>query len=119
MIERYSTKTANYYCVSQQDNELTLLNTFFSTPKRGVSFTFQSANRGKGHARLDYILTKQADRRLVRCVNMRPPQFGVTGIGPQSRIRNSPRPRQVRTKHEEEGEHHGNSEDGRSTAAVG
>ena len=44
-----------------------------STPKRGVSYTFQSANRGKGQARLDYILTKQADRRLVRCVNVRPP----------------------------------------------
>ena len=36
--------------------------------------------------------------------------FGVTRIGPQSRISNSPHPRQVRTKQEEEGEHHGNSE---------
>ena len=64
-----------------EDNKLALLNTFFSTPKRGVSYTFQSVNRGKGQARLDYILTKQADRRLVRCVNVRPPPFGVTGIG--------------------------------------
>ena len=28
-----------------EDNKLALLNTFFSTPKRGVSYTFQSANR--------------------------------------------------------------------------
>ena len=39
-----------------------------------MSYTFQSANRSKGQARLDYILTKQADRRLIRCVNVcRPP----------------------------------------------
>ena len=56
-----------------EDNKLALLNTFFSTPKRGVSYTFQSANHGKGQARLDYILTKQADRRLFRCVNVQPP----------------------------------------------
>ena len=56
-----------------EDNKLALLNTFFSTPKRGVSYTFQSANRGKGQARLDYILTKKGDRRLVRCVNVRSP----------------------------------------------
>ena len=53
-----------------EDNRLTLLNTFFCNPKRGVSYTFQSANRGKGQARLGYILTKQADRRQVRCVNV-------------------------------------------------
>ena len=55
-----------------EDNKLALLNTFFCTPKSGVSYTFQSANRSKGQARLDYILTKkQADRRLIRCVNVR------------------------------------------------
>ena len=54
-------------------NKLTLLNTFVSTPKRGVLVTCQSANRGKGQARLNYILTKQADHRLVRSVNVRPP----------------------------------------------
>ena len=32
--------------------------------------TFQSAILGKGQARLDYILTKQVDRRLVRSVNV-------------------------------------------------
>ena len=38
-----------------------------------MSYTFQSTNRSKGQARLDYILTKQADRRLIRCVNVRRP----------------------------------------------
>ena len=56
-----------------EDNKLALLSTLFSTPKSGVSYTFQSANRSKGQARLDYILTKQADRRLIRCVNVRGP----------------------------------------------
>ena len=28
-------------------------------------------NRSKGQARLDYILTKKADRRLICCVNVR------------------------------------------------
>ena len=41
-----------------EDNKLALLNTFLSTPKRGVFITFQSANCGKGQERLDYILTK-------------------------------------------------------------
>ena len=57
-----------------EDNKLALLNTFVCTPKSGVSYTFQSTNRSKGPARLDKILTKQADRRLIRCVNIhRPP----------------------------------------------
>ena len=56
-----------------EDNKLAILNTFFCTPKRGVSYAFQSANRSKGQARLDYILTKQTDRRLIRCVNVRRP----------------------------------------------
>ena len=53
-----------------EDNKLALLNTFFCTPKCGVSYTFQSANRSKGQARLDYILIKQADHRLIGCVNV-------------------------------------------------
>ena len=57
-----------------EDNKLALLNTLFCTPKSGVSYTFQSANRSKGQARLDYTLTKQAGRRLIRSVNIpRPP----------------------------------------------
>ena len=31
-----------------EDNKLALLNTFFCTPKSGVFYTFQSANRSKG-----------------------------------------------------------------------
>ena len=62
-----------------EDNKLALLNTFFCTPKNGVSYTFQSVNRGKGQARLDYILTKQAGRRLVRCVNVRSPPLDKRG----------------------------------------
>ena len=56
-----------------EDNKLALLNTLFCSPKGGVSYTFQSINRSKGQARLDCILTKQADRRLIRCVNVRRP----------------------------------------------
>ena len=56
-----------------KSNKLDLLNTFYCTPKSGVSYTFQSANRSKGQARLDYILTEQAERQLIRCVNARRP----------------------------------------------
>ena len=49
-----------------EDDELTLLDMLFCTLKSGVSYTFQSANRSNGQARLDYILTKQVDRRRVR-----------------------------------------------------
>ena len=45
-----------------EDNKLALLNTSFCTPKRGASYTFQCANHSKRQARLNYILTKQADR---------------------------------------------------------
>ena len=54
-----------------EDNKIALLNSFFCTPKRSVPYTLQRSNRSKGQARLDYILRKQADRRLVRCVNVR------------------------------------------------
>ena len=56
-----------------EDSKLALLNTFFCTPKSSVSYTFQSANRSKGQVCLEYIQTKQADRRLIRCVNVRRP----------------------------------------------
>ena len=55
------------------ENKLALLNTLFCTTKSGVSHTFQSANRSEGQARLDYILKKQADRRRIRCINVRRP----------------------------------------------
>ena len=56
-----------------EDTKLVLLKTLCCTSKYGVSYTFQSANRSKGQARLDYTLTKQVDRRLIRCVNVRRP----------------------------------------------
>ena len=56
-----------------EDNKLALLNTFFCTPKSGVSYTFQSANRSKVQARLDYILTKQAKCPLIRRAIVRRP----------------------------------------------
>ena len=56
-----------------EDYRLSLLNIFFCTPKSAVSYTLQSANRSKEQTLFDYILTKQADRRLIRCVNIRRP----------------------------------------------
>ena len=48
------------------------MNTFFSTPKDGVSHTF---NR-RGQKRIDYILRRQLDRKLVRNVTVHPqPSF--------------------------------------------
>ena len=44
------------------------MNTFFSTPKGGVSYTFN----GRGKKRIDYILTRQRDRKLVRNVTVHP-----------------------------------------------
>ena len=51
---------------------LAIVNTFFSTPKGGVSHTFN----GRGKKRIDYILTRQRDRKLVRNVTVHPqPSF--------------------------------------------
>ena len=55
------------------DNKLALLETYYVTPARGISYTFQSPNRGKAQYRLGYILTRQVDRRLVRNVTVRTP----------------------------------------------
>ena len=55
------------------DNKLALLNTYYATPARGISYTFQRPNRGKAQYRLDYILTRQVDRRLVRNSTVRTP----------------------------------------------
>ena len=49
-----------------------ILNTFFSTPKGGVSHTFN----GRGKKRIGYILTRQRDRKFVRNVTVHPqPSF--------------------------------------------
>ena len=48
------------------------MNTFFSTLKGGVSHTFN----GRGKKRIDYILTRQRDHKLVRNVTVHPqPSF--------------------------------------------
>ena len=54
------------------NHDLALVNTFFSTPNGGVSHTFN----GRGGKRIDYILTRQRDRKLVRNVTVHPqPSF--------------------------------------------
>ena len=58
------------------DNKLALLNTHYATPARGISYAFQSPNRGKAQYRLDYILTRQLDRRLVRICHCADPTKG-------------------------------------------
>ena len=52
------------------DNKLALLNTYYVTPARSISYTFQSPNRGTAQYRSFYILTRQVDRRLVRNVTV-------------------------------------------------
>ena len=50
------------------NHELAIVNTLFSPPKSGVSHTFN----GRGKKRIDYILTRQRDRKLVRNVTVHP-----------------------------------------------
>lgn len=57
------------------EHKLALLNTFFETPKIGISHTFQSLNAGKDRYCLGYILTRQGDPRLVRNIPVRPPRL--------------------------------------------
>ena len=49
---------------------------FFRTPKRGISYTFKGSNTGKGRYRLDSILTRWTDRKLVRNISVRRPPPG-------------------------------------------
>ena len=54
------------------NHDLAIVNTFFSTPKGGVSHTFN----GRGKKRIDYILTRQRDCKLVWNVTVHPqPSF--------------------------------------------
>ena len=54
------------------NHELALLNTFFSTAKSAISHTFN----GRGKKCIDYILTRQRDRKFVRDVTVHPqPSF--------------------------------------------
>ena len=69
------------------NHDLALLNTFFSTPKGGVSHTFNA----RGKKRIDYILTRQRGRKLVRNVTVHPQP---SHFGPQHCVptRQAPRP---------------------------
>ena len=61
------------------DNKLALVNTFLSTPKGNTSRTFNgAANRPADKKRIDYIITRQCHRRLVRnvTVNLHPQLAG-------------------------------------------
>ena len=54
------------------NHDLALVNTLFSTPKGGVSHTFN----GQGKKRINYILTRQRDHKFVRNVTVHPqPSF--------------------------------------------
>ena len=50
------------------NHDLALVNTLFSKPKGGVSHALS----GRGKKRIDYILTGQRDRKLVRNVTVHP-----------------------------------------------
>ena len=50
------------------NHDLPIVNTFFSPSKGGVSHTFN----GRGKKRIDYILTRQRDRKLVQNVTVHP-----------------------------------------------
>ena len=50
------------------NHKLAFLKTFFSTAKNAISHTFN----GRGKKRIDYIITRQRDRKLVRDVTVHP-----------------------------------------------
>ena len=51
------------------DNKLALVNTFFSVPKGCTSRTF-NGTRSAGRKRIDYVITRQLHRKLVRNVTV-------------------------------------------------
>lgn len=89
-----------------ENNKLAILNTFFFTHKNGASCTFQNGNHGEGQERLDYILIKQVDNRLVPYVNIRSPLLIIF-------ISNSPHPKRVPKRAEC---NRSDSKEGRATA---
>ena len=68
------------------DKKLALVNTFFSVPKGCTSRTF-NGTRPVDRKRIDYIITRQSHRKLVRNVT----------VHLQPRARQSPTPRQIRS----------------------
>ena len=63
---RPAPQSLNWSLSFANNHDLALVNTFFSTPKSGVPHTFN----GRGKKRIDYILTMQRDRKLVRIVTV-------------------------------------------------
>ena len=60
------------------NHDLALVNTFFSTLKGGVSYAFI----GRDKKRIDYILTRQRDRKLVRNVTVLTNSYGTLRCTP-------------------------------------
>ena len=56
------------------DNKLAIMNTFFSTRKGGVSYTYNgvTGSRTSDFRRIDYVLTRRAHRCRVRNVIVHP-----------------------------------------------
>ena len=54
------------------DNKLAVTNTFFSARKGGLSHTFNRINSRNDRKRMDYILTRQANRPRVYDVEVHP-----------------------------------------------
>ena len=78
-------------------HDLALVNTLFSTPKGGVSHTFN----GRGRKRIDYILTRQRDRKFVRYDA--PSALLPSHFGPQHCVRARQAPRSFCPKPPAEG----------------
>ena len=95
-----------------EGNKLDLLSLLFCTLQRGVPYTFKSANCIRRQACLNYILTKQENRQMVRCVNARLPPFATLELD-HNLVYTNPHSTQVRTKPKEEEEYQGNEEAGR------
>ena len=55
-----------------EKEKLPLVNTFFQTPKCGVSAIYHGLKGKNDQWRLDYIVTRQPHRRLVRTVKVHP-----------------------------------------------
>ena len=72
------------------NHDLSLVNTFFRTPKGGILHTFN----GRGKKRVDYILTRQRDRKLVRGA---PPAVFPPHVRSQRRVRSCQAPRSFLT----------------------
>ena len=53
------------------DHRLCLINTYFRPPNTAARHTFQCANINKGRHTLDFLLVRQADRRLVRNLSIK------------------------------------------------